>query len=303
MSGPLEVELRGLNLTRATLNGMLKYPYPKSDPDKSREKFGFYDEDITHFHFARQGSPRLVNGDRRKACRQRSIEAEIMDWADDIAYSIHDLEDFYRAKVIPFSMLGESSGEQERFRRSFRQRDRLPDDEHTDAALKELFFVIAAKLRQPFDGTRLARANLREVAIDLTAKFMRAFALTTPRSENQWALAEVAPGARALAEVLKHLMWHYLIERPTLATIQDGHRTIVRELLEYYSAAIKPRMCDERLPITHQLELRKAGGDELQRARVVIDFVAGMTEPQATAIHRRIAGLGSDSVLAPFAEL
>ena len=284
---------------------MLKYPYCKTDDADPHEKFGYYKEDQTHFNFARQGYPRLISGDRARAKRQRSIEAEIMDWSDDIAYSVHDLEDFYLARIIPFSMLAESSGEQERFGRSFRKRmeGRIPDDGNADAALAELFHVIAAKLRQPFDGTRLARANLREVAIDLTARFMRAFALATPSAENQWALVEIAPRERALAEALKHLMWHYLIQRPTLLTIQDGHRRLVRDLLEYYGKAIEPGVCEDRLPLTRRLELQRAGDDKDQRARVVLDFVAGMTEPQATALYRRVVGVEHHSVLAPAAEL
>lgn len=301
--GPLEVQLRGLNLTKSTLNGMLKYPYGKSKKDDAHEKFGYYTDDTTQFNFARGGWPKDVDGDRREARAQRSIEAEIMDWSDDIAYSVHDLEDFYRARVIPFSMLAESSGEQERFARHFRNRKRVPDDRSADRALEELFHVIAAKLRQPFDGTRLARANLREIAVDLTSRMMSAMRPATPSASNGWSLLQVAPQERALAEVLKHLMWHYLIERPTLATMQAGHCKAVSTLLEYYAEAINPGRCDERLPLAHRLELQKADDNRVQRARVIVDFVSGMTEHQVIALHRRIAGVHESSLLTPVAEL
>jgi dGTPase len=79
----------GLNLTRATLNAVLKYPWFRT-PDK--KKWGAYYTESTEFNWARQ----LYPGDAHK-----SAEAELMDWADDVAYSVHDVEDFYRAGLIP----------------------------------------------------------------------------------------------------------------------------------------------------------------------------------------------------------
>ena len=70
----------GLNLTRASLDAMTKYPWPQSVNPK---KFGVYDDDLTIFNWARANAP----------AGERSFEAQIMDWSDDVAYSVHDLED------------------------------------------------------------------------------------------------------------------------------------------------------------------------------------------------------------------
>lgn len=77
----------GLNLTRATLNAVLKYPWLHKPKGKQSRKFGAYRSEKKLFSFARK----LTTGS------EQSVEASVMDWSDDITYSVHDLEDFYRA--------------------------------------------------------------------------------------------------------------------------------------------------------------------------------------------------------------
>jgi dGTPase len=73
----------GLNLTYATLDGLVKYPYPinpKLDKDDIRSKKGYYKRDeaiVREF----------------KTHERKTFECELMNWADDVAYSSHDLED------------------------------------------------------------------------------------------------------------------------------------------------------------------------------------------------------------------
>lgn len=91
----------GLDLTRATLNSMLKYPFKRDD--KKQRKFGFYSTETRHFNFARELTPDLP--------KKKSLEASIMDISDDISYGIHDLLDLIRQGLIPFKKLSENSKE------------------------------------------------------------------------------------------------------------------------------------------------------------------------------------------------
>ncbi|MEY4280431.1 MAG: hypothetical protein RL313_694, partial [Actinomycetota bacterium] len=75
-----EGESVGLNLTRASLDAATKYPWPRA---QNPRKFGVYDDDVEIFNWVRQGAP----------ADKKCIEAQIMDWSDDCAYSVHDLED------------------------------------------------------------------------------------------------------------------------------------------------------------------------------------------------------------------
>ncbi|WP_409495038.1 deoxyguanosinetriphosphate triphosphohydrolase family protein [Amycolatopsis sp. cmx-11-12] len=94
-------EHKGLNLTRATLNAILKYPRLKPcDSCKTTalwtdrgygDKWGAYQTERDDFEWVRQGS----HGELRSA------NAIMMDWADDISYATHDLEDYFRAGLIP----------------------------------------------------------------------------------------------------------------------------------------------------------------------------------------------------------
>ena len=100
----------GLNLTRATLDATLKYPWVgpppggagaaglrPGDPAPARaaSKYGAYADDAAVFRWIRDGAP---DG---RSC----LEAQVMDWADDVAYSVHDLEDGLHAGLVTLAQL------------------------------------------------------------------------------------------------------------------------------------------------------------------------------------------------------
>ena len=89
-------ELSAREVTRAALDGACKYPWTKTNPDgTTNRKYGAYDEDAHLLDWLREG-----HTDNRKC-----IEAQVMDWSDDIAYSVHDVEDGIISRRISLNVL------------------------------------------------------------------------------------------------------------------------------------------------------------------------------------------------------
>lgn len=286
-------DVPGLDLTRATLNAILKYPWLQTASGKRKRKWGAYTSEESDFHFARRLSPRST---------QRSIEAEIMDVADDIGYAVHDVEDFYRAGLIPLDKLSSPDGqnrEVENFLlRAFARLNtvgpRLSPGRRTEMEHSFRRLVQFLPVTEPYDGQTSQRSRLRH----LTRSLIRDYVLT-PRLDIRGRDLILAIDPRMTTEILmlKQLTWVYVIENPALATQQHGQRAIIRELFRIYAEAaagadhsIFPTSARE------ELEQSGSGGVRRHRMRVVCDLVAGLTEQQATNLHRRLTGVDFGSI-------
>jgi dGTPase len=132
----------GLNLTHATLNALLKYPWLRSTPGSAPLKWGAYDNEFQQIRFAREGSiptdalakeweqAKKITGERdlvhaelewakNNSFLQNQLkcpEAKLMDWADDVTYAVHDAVDFYCAGLIPLDRLTSKKDDSERKR-------------------------------------------------------------------------------------------------------------------------------------------------------------------------------------------
>jgi dGTPase len=295
---------RGLNLTRATLDGLLKYPWLRDTKNpkptnKRWRKFGAYRVDEGRFDWVR----------RYETPNTLGVEASIMDWADDITYAVHDLEDFYRAGLVPLDRLLNSSRERRDF--AFASMARWKEEGgrptgFSDDELLERFEAILrlvsvqVPLRRAFEGSERQRWALRRAASLLIGRYVMAAALADRRrrvvlAKTRTSIAEV--------EMLKQLTWHYVIRRPSLASQQLGQRKVVEDLFCTYLGAMDdgPNRSNrlDVLPLWAREQLARdektpKPHDEV-RARVSADIVCWMSEQQALDLHARMMGttLGS----------
>ncbi|NLU68288.1 dGTP triphosphohydrolase [Streptomyces sp. HNM0574] len=282
---------RGLHLTRACLDASVKYPWERAPRERDaarHSKWGVYVADREAFAWLRDG----------RSDDAVPVEEQVMDWADDVTYACHDVEDFYRTGLIPLQALfppeGAAGAETERetarflgyVERKHAREGRPFDRGAAQALLAEIGKTMA--LPGPYTGHHedAVAVNLRTA--NLIAYFTRDIRLQVggEAAIRYGARLEIPRERRAACDLLKELVWCYVIDRPALATQQHGKRRIVSELLRWTYES------PELLP-TERAEELALHGDGL---RAAADHVASLTEDQALALHRRMSGTGLGSV-------
>ncbi len=285
-----KVEGAGLNLTRATLDATLKYPWFSLGPGT---KFGVYAEDNEVFSWIRQGAP----------AARRCLEAQVMDWADDVAYSVHDLEDGFHAGLITFENLKSPA---ERTQVSRTTATTYCDDGVSEAELTEILDALLALEVWPdsYDGGPATAAALKNLTSELIGRFCVAAqqatitaARLTPSSTvspsshtspighslTRYAADLVVPRRQRLeCALLKGITAHYVMTRAGVAAAQARERELLTEL----ASAI-----ERGAPGTLDPLLRPAwaaAATDAARRRVVIDQVASLTDTSAIAWHHRL---------------
>ncbi len=287
------VPVNGLNLTRATLNALLKYPWRRRQNPGNLDKWGAYDSDRNHFEWTRKFGP---------AGMTRNIEAELMDWADDVTYSVHDLDDFFRADVIPLDRLVLDVTERRRFLDEVfaRRAGRFPpgtDETYLRGAFDGL--ITDLPVREPYSPTRAQRNRLRTVTSTWIRDFVTCVTLDASRRTS---FIAIPMRRRAEIFLLKELTWHYVIKNPALVSQQHGQRMIVRGLFNtFFKEATSKRPNRDVFPVSVSevlppLPAKGAGRREL--ARILIDFISSLTEEQAISTYHRVSGIALGSSLA-----
>ncbi len=282
----LDLNCEGLDLTRATLNALLKYPWLHS---KMRDKWGAYDSEAEEFNWARELSP--------TGSREQSPEARIMDWADDVTYSVHDVEDFYRVGLIPLERLSVSVAERRDFYDDVFQRakGKLPGSQGELIKSFEQLAGIWGNFA-PYTGTYLQRQTLKMMSSRLIGEFVHSIQANANR---RTCIVQVDRARELEVFMLKQLTWHYVILNPALTTQQCGQRLVIEGLFATYLKAIKSR--DFRIfPTIYREKLTAQAKQRAKRSelvRTMIDMIASMTESQAIHTHHRLNGTTLGSAL------
>lgn len=291
-------EPNGLNLTKRTLNGILKYPwkYDLSTPDRS-EKWGVYaDEQSEVFEWVRKGLPE----------GERTLEAVLMDWADDVTYALHDLEDFYRAGLIPLERLTALNSEElDELKQYLRRKPpKLANEPAGDDKLERLDHVLNSlfesgpfdSFRAPYRGTDDQRIALRTCTSSLISKSIATPQLEYDEQNNRISLMMDEEVFDQIS-VLKRVTWYYVIDRPSMSVIQTGWDNVVRSLFGLYHKAAKEDKDFHVLPSPFARRAELAN-DSTTMTRIVVDLISGLTEAGAQALFSQSFGTEKGSLFA-----
>ncbi|MFD0558088.1 dGTPase [Stackebrandtia endophytica] len=281
---------RGLHLTRACLDAATKYPWERHGRDVDRDRFlkwGVYPADRAAFEWVRAG----------RTDDAVPVEEQIMDWADDVTYVCHDVEDFYRTGLIPladiFPAPGQADAHSERETAVFldylaakRTGFGLPfDRDATAAQLAEIGKTLVVP--EPYRGRHDDAVAVNSRTADLISFLIADLRLEVADAPIRHGARLVIPeDRRQVCDLLKELLWCYVVDRPTMRTLRHGKQRIVAELLRWTFEA------PELLPPDRTEELAEHG----DRLRAAADHVASLTEGQAIALHRRLSGVALGSV-------
>jgi len=271
-----KVDGAGLNLTRASLDATCKYPWPRKDGVR---KFGVYADDAEVFAWLRRYAP---PGPRK------CLEAQVMDWADDVAYSVHDVEDGVHGGYLSLRPLLHDPDERAQLCADVAE----TYSDETAAALAEpladLLNDEVVRLVADYDGTYRSQIALKRMTSVLTGRLVASAVGATnsrygPGPMRRYAADLVVPRAvRIQCALLKGMALRYVMRTRAAEDWYEQQRTILTELV----GALCERAPEHLDPLF--APLWKAADDDAARLRVVIDQVASLTDHAAVTWHRTL---------------
>jgi dGTPase len=281
----------GLNLARATLDAALKYPWlqgqvpPAASPAPQNvtlhlpAKYGAYQSDRSAFEWIRAGVP----------ARRRCLEAQVMDWADDVAYSVHDVEDGLQAGLVSLKNLSDHS---ERVRVSAVALTHYcsPEWAVTAAELETVFaeFMELDCWQFSFDGGPASLVAAKNLTSELVGRLCQAAedgtrAAAGPDPLSRYDADLVVPRRQLLeCALLKAVAAHYVMTRKDAVSEQAREREVITEL----ALAV-----EQGAPATLDPVFQPAwdgAADDQERRRVIIDQLSSLTDTSALAWHDRL---------------
>ena len=257
--------LRGLQLTRAVLDAVIKYP--KTRQSLEDRKWNYYPSESSAFNWTRENLP--------SEYKEQSLEAQIMDWSDDVAYATHDVEDWGMAGLMPLVLLSQSGAAREWLSQKVIERmtasekiysasdeqaskanvKNLPTEDEMAGVVKSLFedadgFGGLRTLGTEYDSSAKATAAMARMRGQLFNMALEGINIV-PRdgadagfpARHRYNLSlNDSTKNRAIKNrvaVLKEMLWIYVLHDPKLATQRMGQRQVVKDIYGIYADVVK----------------------------------------------------------------
>ncbi|MGW0081433.1 deoxyguanosinetriphosphate triphosphohydrolase [Streptomyces sp. NPDC003393] len=282
----------GLNLTRAALDAATKYPWPRGahPSDPASPKFGVYEDDRPVFDWVRKDAPGT------RTC----FEAQVMDWSDDVAYSVHDVEDGLHAGHIDPNCLQDEPERQAVFAVAVGRY--VPADTDPEELAEALDRLLGQEWwPHGYDGSAVAQARLKDATSQLIGRFCLAAEGATRqtwgyrpgrsgsgggsgRLSRYGAELVVPRSTRMECAVLKAVADRYVMQRAEQERLRADQRIVVAELAEALTARAPEGMDPQFRALFDQAR------DDRARKRVVVDQIASLTDASARSLHARLRG-------------
>ncbi|MFC9999391.1 deoxyguanosinetriphosphate triphosphohydrolase family protein [Nocardia sp. NPDC127526] len=331
--GPIGI---GLDLTAAVRAAILKYPWtrlshpdphprdmadpprgasaPADAPDSGSSKFSVYITELDEMAQARAPFAGKLAG------WQQTVEASVMDIADDIAYAIHDLEDFHRIGVLQHAPVAAELGQWrsharelaalddtelakwsrrpgqslELLRRRLHSRDSwIVDDDAFSAAVSRVQAeLVEGLLAMPFDGSAEAEQAVGRFSAGWTSRLVSGIGVV-PNPPTRSGHVLLAPAQWHEVQVLKFVHKQFVLLRPDFALHQRGQARLVTALVEALDRWIGDRDEASRLPRRLQDLAERAEAEYRTLAATDMPTVfgaAGRTGRDPEAIHELARG-------------
>jgi dGTPase len=278
-------EFPGLNLTRATLNAVIKYPWFRNE--RPGKKWNYYSTERADYDFARKHDPGS----------DQSLEARIMEWSDDIAYGAHDIEDGVRAGLIPIDEL--VLGDGPKYKKLFthlkskfvtgNQTGLFQKEEDLSLALGVLCFG-GRSLTKRFEATTEQRGELRRLTTLLHQRYLLGVSVSDTLSLSDKFQREL--------KVLKEIMGFFVFK--TLVKNQEEQRKKIKELFQNFVEKGKK----DRTIFGHQVQASLEHDEKIcsrppeeNLARAAADRIATMTEDELDSRYQQLTGERSKSLV------
>ena len=281
----------GLNLTRAVVDGQMKY---KHQFDGCRKKF-IYKDDLELMRWAQDEAIGAVHGGDTNS---QSFECQIMDWADDVAYAVHDLEDSIHTGYIDGTIFHHNDSRSERAIDEIACKYR---DYETN--VRDIYSKLMAEIQSRFFGYETVRLRGDHKQQKASRKRLTSFLINryikgTKRSESGNSV-KIPVSRRYLynlyipveheieVALINKLIWKHVIESPQIRTLEEKGKHIVRCLFLKF---MRGSNADFLLPQDWQIYLSGPANvnEKAIKARVVSDYISGMTDEFAQRLYSRL---------------